>query len=327
MNSLDDEGARTIDGAALVIGEALVDIVQRGDEVIERPGGSPANVALGLARLGVPTRLLTALGRDAAGDRIARHLHDAGVAIEPSSYALDRTSTAVARLDADGSATYAFDIEWRLDGQPALAGASVVHAGSLGVFLDPGADVVLASLHSMHGRALISIDPNIRPALLPERLATRARFEQLVSVADLVKMSDEDAAWMYPGASTDHVLDRLLELGARLAAVTAGERGAVLATGGCRVAVPGVAVEVRDTIGAGDSFTAALLAEVQRAAVPLDALVSADLHRLGSSAAAAAAVTVARVGADLPYARDIERMQRTATVERCTTDSIGTVVW
>lgn len=327
MNSLDDDGAGTIDVAALVIGEALVDIVQRGDELTERPGGSPANVALGLARLGVPTRLRTALARDAAGDRIARHLHDAGVAIEPSSYVLGRTSTAIARLDADGSASYDFDIEWRLDGQPALADASVVHAGSLGLFLEPGADVVFESLRVMRGHALISIDPNIRPALLPERLATRERFEQLVSVADLVKLSDEDASWLYPDASIDHVLDRLLELGVSLAAVTEGERGAVLATSGCRVAVPGVAVDVRDTIGAGDSFTAALLAGVLRIAVPLGALGSADLHRLGSYAAAAAAVTVARVGADLPYARDIQRMQRTAAVARCTTDSIGTVVW
>jgi fructokinase len=325
MSSLDDDDG-TID-AVLVIGEALVDIVQHGDEVISRPGGSPANVALGLARLGLPTRLHTALAPDAAGERIARHLLDAGVAIEPSSYALDRTSTAIARLDADGSATYDFDIEWRLDGQPALADASVVHAGSLGLFLDPGADVVLESLHVMRGHALISIDPNIRPALLPDRLATRERFEQFADIVDLVKLSDEDAAWLYPDASIDAVLDRLLELGVRLVAVTAGKRGALLATSGCRVAVDGVAVDVRDTIGAGDSFMAALLAGVRRAAVPLGALDSADLDRLGGYAAAAAAVTVGRVGADLPHAIDIERMQRTATIERCTTDSIGTVVW
>jgi fructokinase len=325
MSSLDDDDAK-ID-AVLVIGEALVDIVRHGDEVIERPGGSPANVALGLARLGVPTRLHTALARDAPGDRIARHLLDAGVAIEPTSYVLDHTSTAIARLDADGSATYDFDIEWQLDGRPALAGASVVHAGSLGLFLDPGADVVLESLRAMRGHALISIDPNIRPALLPDRSATRERFEKLAGVVDLVKLSDEDAAWLYPDAPTDAVLDRLLELGVGLAAVTAGERGAVLATSGCRVAVRGVAVDVRDTIGAGDSFMAALLAGVQRAAVPFGVLGSADLDRLGGYAAAAAAVTVGRVGADLPYAIDIERMQRTATVARCATDSIGTAVW
>ncbi len=191
----------------LVIGEALVDIVDADGTTAEHVGGSPANVALGLGRRGRSVALLTRLGEDRRSDLIVRHLRESRVEVLPDSFTATAASTARATLADDGSASYQFDIGWDLpaivpDVRPAL-----VHTGSLALFLEPGASKLDRLLDSLHA-PVISVDPNIRPALLPDHGAALDRFESLVARATVVKMSDEDAAWLYPGLSLDEALVR-----------------------------------------------------------------------------------------------------------------------
>lgn len=331
VDSAGGDGARAADPSAsdevLVIGEAVMDLVRARDELTRSPGGSPVNVALGLARLGVRTRLRTALAADDDGRAILDRLAASGVLVEPASMCLPRTSTALADLDAGGAAHYTFDVDWRVTEPIATETVCVVHAGSIALFLQPGAADVATALGSRPAGVLVSIDPNVRPAIIGDHAAARAAFDRHLQFADVVKLSDEDAAWLYPSESHASVLDRLLGAGVSLAAMTRGSEGAVIATPANQVDVESLPVEVRDTVGAGDSFMAALLAGLLRLTTPVGALDRADLERIGTFAAAAAAVTVGRVGADLPTAADIAYLRRTASIERCTTGSIGTVVW
>lgn len=296
----------------LVIGEALVDIVEAADgHIVEAPGGSPLNVAVTLARLGAATRLLTALGDDARADSIESHLADSEVLLVAGARHLARTSTAVARMRPDGSAAYEFDLEWSIaddGGEADVAGADVVHAGSIALFLGPGSAGVrrhLATASTTPG-VLVALDPNIRPSLLPSRDAVGHTFEALVPLAHVVKLSDEDASWLYPGRSERDVLDLLLESGPSLAAITRGADGCVLATTpGSYVELPAVPTTVVDTIGAGDAFMGALLHAILELGLARDLATGRapsceDLVRIGTSAARVSAVTVSRRGADPP---------------------------
>lgn len=296
----------------LVIGESLIDIVRRsngaGDaeaRTEELIGGSPANVALGLARQQVVVGFHTALAHDARGERIAAHLGDEGVALVEGSWSLPSTSSALAEIGRDGAARYTFDIAWTLPVPPDMSSAALVHVGSISVFLEPGASVLERALEGADAQTLITLDPNIRPALLPDHAAAVARFERLAALADVVKLSDEDAVWLYPELPEAGLARRLLAAGVRLVAVTRGGSGALLAAGDvvCVVAAP--AVTVRDTVGAGDTFMAALIAQVIQEPDLLVAPTEAALGRIGRYAVTAAAITVQRAGADLPTTSDI----------------------
>ncbi|WP_372983730.1 PfkB family carbohydrate kinase [Microbacterium sp.] len=285
----------------LVIGEALVDIVEKNDIVSEHPGGSAANVALGLGRLGVSVEILTHIAEDRRGQAIAEHLEASEVRVRPESFGARRTSTAVARLNEDGAATYEFDVSWALpplSGPPAVR---VLHVGSFAVFLSD-----LDHLLEMVKRSSaleVSIDPNVRPAIAGSHLEALRRFETVASVSSLVKLSDADAKRLYPGQDPEGVLNRMLELGARLAVVTAAS-GVLLATPTRRIRVAAPRVRTVDTIGAGDTVTASLLDAVLHGGVPTS---EPDLQALGDSAVRAAATTVSRAGADLPWADELRR--------------------
>ncbi len=309
----------------LVVGEALVDIVHSADGVHEHVGGSPANVALGLGRLGVAVALLSELGTDDRGTRVVEHLESSAVHVVDASFSDAPTSTATALIGAGGAATYEFDMRWALRSRAMPLPARLVHTGSIAMFLEPGSSAVAELLRALPPGVLVSLDPNIRPVVIGDRETARAAFERFLALADVVKLSDEDAAWLYPGEPIESVLSRLLDAGVSLAAVTRGAAGAMVATRMQAVAVPALPVDVRDTVGAGDSFMAALLAELLRSPGSLDALGAADLERIAAVAVAAAAVTVGRFGADLPTMAEVERMRRRATIERCTTEVIGTV--
>lgn len=287
----------------LVIGEALIDIIQREEQPPEEHvGGSPANVALGLGRLGVPVRLRTALGSDDRGERIAAHLGESGVEVEPESFVLDRTATATARITAEGNAHYEFDIDWRIGSPVALRDARVVHVGSIGCFIEPGASVVRETIRSFAGQALVTFDPNIRPALVGERTAAVQVTEEIASRCDLIKLSDEDAAWLYAGLDVEAVLGRLLSLGARVVALTRGSEGSVLASRTSRATVESRRVIAQDTVGAGDTFMAALVGSLAEGRLGTD---EDSLREAGENAALAASITVSRRGADLPTRADL----------------------
>jgi fructokinase len=290
----------------LVVGESLMDIVTDGTgRTTEVVGGSPANVALGLARQQVPVRLLTALGRDARGARIRDRLAADGVDVLDASWSLEATSTAHARISADGSADYVFDITWTLPASDALGDAGLVHIGSIGAFLEPGATTLEGWLARRERETLITFDPNIRPALLADRPAAVARFERLAAMSEVVKLSDEDAGWLFPGLSPAQVLERISGLGARLAALTMGGAGALLRAGEVEVGSAAPAVAVRDTVGAGDTFMAALIHRVLADPGLLASPTPSSVAAAASYAVAAAAITVQRVGADLPTAAEI----------------------
>lgn len=292
---------------ALVVGEALIDEVVHGDRVSRHPGGSPANVALGLARLDVDTRLHTAIGNDADGDLIERHLAASGAALTPESLTIAPTSKAVATLAEDGSATYRFALGWDPAPLHDLGSPRVVHTGSLGAFLRPGAEVTRDILQRGRSQgALITLDPNVRPSLLPGQGSVRAAFEELALTSRLTKLSDEDAEFLYPGMPLDGVLDLLIAGGVAVAAITRGDKGAWLASGSDRIEIPPVRTRVADTVGAGDSFMAALIWALVFREGGDDAgwdgePVTADrLRAVGETAALAASITVSRPGADLP---------------------------
>ena len=283
----------------LVIGEALIDIVD-GVEIV---GGSPSNVALGLGRLGVPVDLLTALAHDQRGERIRAHLQESGVRVLPESFSLERTSTARAKIRADGSADYEFDVTWQVPSVD-VAHYDVVHVGSVGCFLEPGASTVLDLIcAARQAGARITFDPNVRPALSgPSDPASRA--ERIARTSTAVKLSDEDARALYPGTTLEGVVARLHEFGADLVAVTRGGEGSILSTRAGTVSVSAPRVDVVDTVGAGDTYMAALVASLL---VEDDWNLDSDaLLRLVAFCARAAAMTVGRAGADLPTWHELE---------------------
>lgn len=302
-NLASSTSARPATPEVIVIGEALMDVVASPDGTVEHPGGSPSNVAYGLGLLGIRTALLTSIGDDGRGRAIEAHLQRAGVALLPGSKAPGRTATATATLAADGSATYDFDIHWDL---PPMARAflpKVLHTGSIATFLAPGAAAVRTLLEQARRECLVTYDPNVRPALLGSQAEARSIFEELVPLTDVVKLSDEDARWLYPGLQLEDAAARILELGAGLAVVTRGSEGSLLATPEVQLVVPAVRSAVADTIGAGDSYMAALIYGLL--ARGSDRLAPAVLETLGRTASKAAAITVRRPGANPPTAAEL----------------------
>ncbi|KZX20355.1 carbohydrate kinase family protein [Rathayibacter tanaceti] len=284
----------------LVIGEALIDIVERDGGVEEHVGGSPANVALTLARLGRAATIVTDIADDARGRRIAEHLESSGVDVRHGD--AERTSTARAVLAEDGSARYVFDLAWN---PPAAdpAGMAHVHTGSIAIYLEPGGSAVLDLLEALPAGVTASVDANIRPALVGPHSDALARFERVASACEIVKLSDEDAEWLYPTMQLDEVLTRLLGLGARLAVVTRGGDGLLLASAVARATVPAARIVVADTIGAGDSAMGAILDEALRQGLgaPNGMLLDEpSLRAVGRHAVHVAGITTSRAGANPP---------------------------
>jgi fructokinase len=287
----------------VVIGEALIDVVASSGGTVEHPGGSPANVAYGLGRLGISTALLTSIGDDERGSAIERHLGRAGVALLPGSKHQGRTASATATLAPDGSARYEFDISWDLQPVPPSYLPKVIHTGSIATFLAPGAAAVRSLLEQAHRECVITYDPNIRPALLGSQAEATSLFEELVPLTDVVKLSDEDAQWLYPQKQLEDAAARILQLGAGLAVITKGSEGSLLATPTTQLHIPSVLSVVADTIGAGDSYMAALIYGLLSRGV--DGLSSEVLESLGRTASKAAAITVRRAGANPPTIEEL----------------------
>lgn len=296
----------------LVIGEALIDIVTTpGAPDRYAPGGAPANVALGLGRLGEEVELLTDVGDDFHGGFLLAHLRASNVQVHATPKGA--TSTARATLAADGSADYDFRLRWSPDGSLVVDRSfSALHIGSIAAFLAPGSAVVdtLLDTASAQGSSsgttpLTTFDPNIRPSIIGSHAESRERFEALAARVDVVKLSDVDADWLYPGEPAKAQLDRILGLGAGLVAMTRGGEGALLSTASARSRIAAEIAEVTDTIGAGDSFMVSLVRDLHRLSTPIADLHAEQLTEIGQNAAHLAAVTVARTGADLPWSSEL----------------------
>lgn len=299
------------DSSILVVGESLMDIVHRADAAKFYPGGSPMNVAVGLGRLGGRVRLLTRIGRDALGEQILSHLQAAGVEVCAGSIVDAATSTAVARIDDGGAASYEFNIKWALPPAVVVGTPMIVHVGSIGSILQPGASVVRQVLESS-ADAIITFDPNMRPSLIDNHPAAVTAIEELVRLVDVVKLSDEDAAWLYPRLSPTQALAQLTEMGPSLVIMTQGAAGATLRTQEEHLQLAAFPATVVDTVGAGDSFMTgvidSILSNDLTNAIRDRKVTSEDLQIIGSEALACAAVTVSRNGALPPTRAELEEV-------------------
>ncbi|HJQ03100.1 MAG TPA: carbohydrate kinase [Jatrophihabitans sp.] len=308
-----------------VIGEALIDLVLAApavdasgtDGYLAHPGGSPYNVAIGLARLGQHCRLLARLSGDAFGRQLRAHAEANRVDLSLAVNAGEPSTLAVVSLDAQRNASYDFYRTGTADWQWTAAelaripdDAGWLHTGSLASWTEPGANLIEARLAELKPSCLISFDPNIRPALMGERDQAVARIERLVALSDVVKVSAEDLAWLYPGTELATALAGWRDLGPSLVVLTDGGRGARLLTAdGAQLNVPAVPVPVVDTVGAGDAFMAGLINALVRDEVlkpdrsgePSDDAVRAAV----TEASLVAALTCSRAGANPPTAVEL----------------------
>lgn len=312
----------------LVCGEALIDLFVGPAEGTEMParavtGGSPFNVAIGLARLGISSAFLGGVSRDRFGMLLADVLVREGV---DGRFLVrtDRLSTISAIATApDGQPSYSFHGEAAADRSlvPEDLPASLpddiraLTFGSYTMVVEPIGSTFAALAEREKGRRVISVDPNVRPTVIADMARWAVAAERFYRTATIIKASDEDVRTAFGDkVSLADAASYWLGCGARLVVITQGARGAT-AFGTCgTVSVPGRSVAVRDTVGAGDTFHAALLARLSTTGrLDAEAIAGLDRHSVGdllAYATAAAAVTITRRGADLPSAADVEAMLR-----------------
>ena len=298
----------TRERSVVVCGEGLVDLVPVGENFSPKLGGGPFNVAIALGRLGSDVGFVSRLSLDAFGDRMIDSLAASNVDTTGVERGPEPTTLAVVNLAADGGARYSFYLEGTADRQfalPKLPSARAFSFGTLSLVLEPGASAYEAMLHEAHARGrLTMVDPNIRPAVISDPEAYRRRFRSWLPAIDILKVSDDDAKWL---GSVDGA--EWLDEGVGAVLLTRGGDGVRLITEQLDVSVSAPAVDVADTIGAGDTVHGALLAYLDRHDA-LDAAVvrgfsEADWSAALTFAARAAAVTVSRPGANPPLSREL----------------------
>lgn len=294
----------------LVAGEALYDLVADGHGALTgHPGGGPFNVARTIGRLGEPVAYLSRLSTDQLGATHASMLARDGVALDAVVRTSDPTTLALASLDAVGAASWSFystgTAAAGLTPGAALGAlpeqVAALHVGTLGLVLEPLATALEAVVERLAGTAMIVLDPNVRPQVIDDEQAFRARLERVLAHTDLVKVSEEDLAWLDPGRAPPAAARALLERGPSAALLTRGGDGATVVSAAADIPIAPVATEVVDTIGAGDAFGGAFLAwwishGLGRGELAVDELV-VEAARF---AAVVAARTVARAGASPP---------------------------
>ena len=290
-----------------VCGEVLIDVLPTGPVV----GGGPANTAKALSRLGQTVDFVGGISTDSYGQMARKELERDGVGLGLSLESDKPTCTATVHLDNAGSATYTFVIDgtatfdflpsWLPD--PERLKPSVLHIGTLATVVDPGASVLLDWAIKCAEFAPIVFDPNVRPSFLGDREKYCQAVEKWVGVSSVVKLSDEDIAWLYPDQSMDEVAHRWLEGETALVVVTQGEKGIIGYTHGAQEEVEGAKVVVVDTVGAGDTVGAIIVeAVIQNSVAGVVGQVLVDtLHK----AAIAAGITVSRAGAQPPRLHEL----------------------
>ncbi|WP_086741187.1 carbohydrate kinase family protein [Streptomyces glaucescens] len=309
-------------GSVDVLGECVADIFEDRDRsdsgglaLRALAGGGPANTAVALARLGTPTRFLGRLSDDAFGTLFRARLSASGVDLTGSVTSSEPSTLAVADLDATAQAAYTFYADGAADWQwtdSALAATRnddtvCLHTGSLALIRRPGGGRIEEHLAQVREHATVSIDPNVRPLLVPAS-AYRERLHHWCAVADVLRLSEDDSALLAPGAGLEEACDTWHAAGARLVVITLGGRGALASLDGVRVTVTAPPAAVVDTVGAGDSFTAGLLhrlADLGHLGGRLGELTLADVADACSFAAQVATLTCSVPGANPPWADDL----------------------
>ena len=294
-----------------VCGEVLIDILPTGPVV----GGGPANTAKALARLGHDVHFIDGISSDAYGQSAREELLRDGVNLDLALASDKPTCTATVTLDTaggasyefliDGTATFDFASSWLPD--PYRYQPQVLHIGTLVTMIEPGASALYDWAMQVAELAPIVFDPNIRPSVQPDRDLYEAAVEKWAALSAVIKVSDDDLAWLFPGQSIDDVANRWINDGAFLVVVTRGADGLVGYTAEARVEVPGVKVDVVDTVGAGDTV-GAIVVEAMLAHGLIE--LRGDLLRsVLTRAASAAAITCSRKGAQPPYKHELPTIE------------------
>ncbi|GAA1086099.1 carbohydrate kinase [Kitasatospora arboriphila] len=276
------------------------------------PGGGPANTAVALARLGTPVAFRARLADDVFGRLFRAQLAGSGVDLSGCVAAAEPSTLAVAEVDGEGRASFSFHAEGTADWQwteaelaaVPPAGPVCVHSGSLALARDPGGPAIEAYLARAAASATVSIDPNVRP-LLVDPAVYRERLPRWCALADVLRLSADDVGHLFPESGVEAVCDRFHEDGVPLVVVTLGPQGALASLNGERIAVPARRVEVVDTVGAGDAFTAGLLHRLDAQGLlggRLDGLTVPAVAEACRFAAGVAALTCGVAGPNPPWA-------------------------
>lgn len=309
----------------VVCGEALIDIFVENDAqstpgqfpLQACVGGSPFNVAIGLSRLGQESSLLTGLSNDMFGKRLSSVLSKEGVSQELIAEKNLPTTVAFVEKDEEGVPTYSFYGEGTADRSLQLEDVDLggeipvaIHLGSYSIVSQPTADSLLALVKKYSGKCLISLDPNIRAIVEPDMKVWQKRVEELVRLSDVVKVSDEDLELMYPDLQPEEVVKSWLATGLKMVVLTRGGEGSSLWSSQAHIDIKNPKIKVVDTVGAGDTYQAALLDSLGNL-IKLDGenwsdqLTAEKLQQIGNYSASAAAITCSRQGADLPTKSEV----------------------
>ena len=298
-----------------VCGEVLIDLIPGADGVrLGHVGGGPANTAKALARLGHDVQFIDGISTDKDGLAARKELLDDEVKLDLSLTSDKPTCLAIVSLDANGGASYEFKIagtatfdfslDWLPD--PSRYKPTVLHIGTLVTVIQPSADVLYDWALRVAEFAPIVFDPNIRPAVLSDRDQYEAAVEKWAAISSVIKVSDDDMAWLYPGQNYADVAARWINDGAALVVVTRGSQGIIGFTSVGSVEVDGAKITVADTVGAGDTVGAIIVeAMVEKGILALTGdVLKATLHR----AAVAAGITCSRKGAQPPYKHELKNV-------------------
>jgi len=275
-------------------------------------GGGPANTAKALARLGHDVHFIDGISSDEYGQMSRKELADDEVKLDLVLNSDKPTCTAEVTLAADGSASYVFTIDGTATFDFAdswLPDASrykpqVLHIGTLATIIEPASSVLYDWAVKVNEFAPIVFDPNIRPSVVGDRVRYAAAVEKWAAISSVIKLSDDDVKWLYPDQSFDSVAQRWITQGTSVVVITRGSDGLIGLSHAGSVEVPGVTIEVADTVGAGDTVGAILVeALIEKGLENLTGeILKATLHR----AAVAAGITCSRKGAQPPYKHELK---------------------
>jgi fructokinase len=293
----------------------LIDLIPGADGVrVAHVGGGPANTAKALARLGHDVQFIDGISTDEYGVAARKELLDDEVKLDLALTSDKPTCLAIVSLDAnggasyefkiDGTATFDFNLNWLPD--TSRYKPQVLHIGTLVTVIQPGADVLYDWAMQVAEFAPIVFDPNIRPSVMGDRDLYEAAVEKWAALSSVIKVSDDDMAWLYPGQKYENVAQRWINDGVALVVVTRGSQGIIGITADGPVEVDGAKITVADTVGAGDTVGAIIVeAMVEKGILSLTGdVLKAVLHR----AAVAAGITCSRKGAQPPYKYELKNV-------------------
>jgi len=296
-----------------VVGEVLIDLLPDGDKQKAVVGGGPANTAVALSKLGINTQFINGISTDAYGSTCRQYLESAGVLLDFVNYSSKPSCTATVTLDKAGGASYQFLIDetstfdYQLDQLPDAQkqAPSLLHIGTLVCAIEPCASTLHQWVTGFKQSVPVVYDPNIRPSVIADRTLYLKQVLTWVSLSSVVKLSIDDLNWLYPGKSVDDVAKEFIGMGVKIVVVTLGDAGIVAITKDENVEVKAVKTKVVDTVGAGDTVGAILVEAIIK--YGLEKLTGQLLTDTLNRAAAAAAITISRAGANPPTQAELDQ--------------------